>query len=77
MSPSQGAYLLFISSNTPTDDYLADQLLLPLALAGGGSFRTCAISQHTRTNVEIIKKFLPTTFNLTRNDRLDWLVEIK
>lgn len=40
-------------------EHLADQLLVPLALAGGGAFSTVTPSQHTRTNVETITRFLP------------------
>jgi RNA 3'-terminal phosphate cyclase (ATP) len=42
----------------PVDEHLADQLLLPMALAGGGSFRTTAPSSHTITNASVIQKFL-------------------
>lgn len=37
--------------------YLQDQLLLPMAIAGGGSFTSVKISQHTRTAAEIIGLF--------------------
>ncbi len=37
--------------------YLQDQLLLPFAVAGGGSFTTVKISQHTRTAADIIGRF--------------------
>lgn len=37
--------------------YLQDQLLLPMALAGGGSFTSVKISQHSRTAGEIIAEF--------------------
>ena len=49
----------YLSSNATVSSYLADQLLLPMALAGGGSFTTTEWSQHAATNAEIIKKFLP------------------
>ena len=39
--------------------HLADQLLLPLALAGKGVFSTVTPSGHTRTNVDTISRFLP------------------
>jgi RNA 3'-terminal phosphate cyclase (ATP) len=42
----------------PVSTHLADQLLLPLAMAGGGSFVTHDVTEHTRTNVAIIAKFL-------------------
>lgn len=42
----------------PVGEYLADQLLVPLALAGAGAFRTGTPSEHTRTNAAIIERFL-------------------
>lgn len=42
------------------DMHLADQVLLPLALAEGTSrFTTCRITQHLLTNAEIIQHFVP------------------
>lgn len=38
--------------------HLADQLLLPLALAGAGGFRTQAVTPHTTTNADVIRRFL-------------------
>ncbi|QNQ08897.1 RNA 3'-terminal phosphate cyclase [Sphingomonas alpina] len=38
--------------------YLADQLLLPSALAGGGTFTTVKPSQHSLTAADIIERFL-------------------
>lgn len=37
--------------------YLADQLLLPFALAGGGSFTTVKLSQHSLTAANVIEEF--------------------
>ena len=49
----------FGAVGVPVGEHLADQLLLPLALArGGGEFRTAAPSLHTRTNVAVIDRFL-------------------
>jgi RNA 3'-terminal phosphate cyclase (ATP) len=42
----------------PVGEHLADQLLLPIALAGGGRYLTGPLSLHARTNVETIRKFL-------------------
>jgi len=47
----------FIASDAFAGPYLADQLLLPFALAGGGSFTTVKPSQHARTAADIIKRF--------------------
>lgn len=50
--------LRYLERQAPVGEHLADQLLIPLALAGGGSFATGPLSLHTTTNIEIIKKFL-------------------
>jgi RNA 3'-terminal phosphate cyclase (ATP) len=42
----------------PVGEHLADQLLLPLALAGGGRYLTGPLSLHATTNVETIRKFV-------------------
>ena len=49
----------FLDADVPVDEHTADQLLIPMALAGGGSFTTSAPSLHTRTNATIIERFLP------------------
>lgn len=50
-------------SGAAVGEHLADQLLLPLALAGGpASFTTLALSSHFRTNCAVIGKFLPARF---------------
>ncbi|MDE4455725.1 RNA 3'-terminal phosphate cyclase [Psychrobacter sp. DAB_AL62B] len=53
------------------DEYLTDQLLLPLALSGGGEFTARVISQHTETQAWLIEQFLPVkiTFDIIDNDR--------
>jgi RNA 3'-terminal phosphate cyclase (ATP) len=51
----------YLASTAAVGPYLADQLLLPLALAGGGSFTTVKPSQHARTAAEVISKFVPLT----------------
>ena len=48
----------YLEARAPVGEHLADQLLIPMALAGGGAFRTCQPTGHTRTNVEIIKRFV-------------------
>ena len=59
----------FISHGAPVGRHLADQLLLPLAIAGGGSF-TCGFpDDHLTTNQSIIEAFLPTRFTTTPTDR--------
>ena len=48
----------YLATGAAVGNHLADQLLLPFALAGGGRFHTCAPSSHTRTNIEVIRRFL-------------------
>jgi RNA 3'-terminal phosphate cyclase (ATP) len=48
----------YLKFGAPVGDHLADQLLLPMALAGAGSFITSPLTEHTRTNIRVIKQFL-------------------
>ncbi|MBI4566865.1 MAG: RNA 3'-terminal phosphate cyclase [Planctomycetes bacterium] len=56
--------LAYLNSGVPVGDYLADQLLLPLAMAAGGRFRTFPLSDHATTNIEVIKHFLDARFDV-------------
>ncbi len=49
----------YLAAEVAVGPYLADQLLLPLAIAGGGEFTTVEPTLHTLTNASIIKAFLP------------------
>ena len=52
-------FSIYYEEKTALDRYLADQLLLYLALAEGSSvFTTCKISSHLLTNLWVIKQFL-------------------
>ncbi|MEM1445339.1 MAG: RNA 3'-terminal phosphate cyclase [Planctomycetota bacterium] len=48
----------YLKSLAPVGEYLADQLLLPMAIAGGGSYRAQTFSRHTRTHVDLVQRFL-------------------
>ena len=54
----------FLGCNGAADEHLADQLLLPLALAGEGAFTAVCLSSHLHTNLAVISKFLPVEFEL-------------
>lgn len=54
----------YLTTTAPVGEYLADQLLIPLALAGGGAFNCVGLSLHTRTNMEVIQRFLPCHFEV-------------
>lgn len=55
----------YLAADVPVAEHLADQLLIPLALAGGGRFRTLVPSGHTRTNMEVIEQFGGRRFDCT------------
>ncbi|HZS45583.1 MAG TPA: RNA 3'-terminal phosphate cyclase [Blastocatellia bacterium] len=48
----------YLAAEVAVGEYLADQLLLPMALAGAGAFTTLPLSRHSMTNIDIIKHFL-------------------
>lgn len=52
------------SLDVPVGEHLADQLLLPIALAGQGSFVTGPPSLHTTTNIDVIDQFLGRRFQV-------------
>jgi RNA 3'-terminal phosphate cyclase (ATP) len=65
----------YIQAASPVGPYLADQLLIPIALAGSGCIKTSRPSNHTLTNIEVIKQFLDIDFKLSQVDDDAW--EIK
>lgn len=52
----------FLHSHAAVDEYLADQLLLPIALAGAGSYTSTYVSSHCESNMAVIQAFLPVSF---------------
>jgi RNA 3'-terminal phosphate cyclase (ATP) len=53
---------VYLAHSAPVGEYLADQLLLPLAIAAsrghGSHFRTGPLSSHARTHIQVIEMFL-------------------
>jgi RNA 3'-terminal phosphate cyclase (ATP) len=66
----------YLAAGVPVGRHLADQVLIPMALAGGGRFRTLPPTRHTLTNIEVLKKFLDVEITVTKLDRPVWDVEI-
>src|SRR5205814_10122015 len=60
----------YLVSRAAAGEHLADQLLLPLALAGAGSFTAEKINMHARTNMKVISEFLPVRFETSEEDGL-------
>ena len=65
-----------LAADVPVGEHLADQILVPLALAGGGSFRTLPLSSHARTNAALIERFLPVRIDETAADAGACIVRI-
>lgn len=66
----------YLASEATVGEYLADQLLLPMAIAGGGSFTTLPPSRHTTTNIEIIKKFLDIPITCEQTNNRVWRIQV-
>jgi len=66
----------WLNAEVPVDEHLADQLLIPMALAGGGSFLTTKPSLHTTTNAEVIQRFLPVPIRVEQESELAWRVRV-
>jgi RNA 3'-terminal phosphate cyclase (ATP) len=61
----------YLASQAAFAEYLADQMMLPLAMAGGGGFTLDEVSMHARTNAQVIETFLPVRFSFECQDGLD------
>jgi len=59
---------VFMAGGAAVGRRLADQLLIPMALRGGGRFRTIRPSRHCMTNANTIRQFAPNTVSLRRVD---------
>jgi RNA 3'-terminal phosphate cyclase (ATP) len=66
----------YLASEVPVGHYLADQLLLPLALAGTGAFVTGPPSLHTTTNMVVIEQFTQKPFALEHLTPTTWRIEL-
>jgi RNA 3'-terminal phosphate cyclase (ATP) len=66
----------YLAAGVPVGRHLADQLLLPMALGGGGVFRTVKPSGHTRTHVELLRSFLGSDIQVREAGERAWLVEV-
>lgn len=66
----------YLNSNAAVGVHLADQLLLPMALAGKGKFTTLAPSLHMRTNIDVIQQFIACNIRLEEKEGGLWLAEI-
>lgn len=67
----------YLDVHAVADEYLTDQLLLPLALGKGGQFTATVISEHTRTQAKMIQQFLDCQIDFIQQDQGHWLVTVQ
>lgn len=66
----------FVKAHVNVEEFLADQLLIPMALAGKGSFSTTKPSLHTLTNIAVIEQFLDVNFTVEQENDLRWCIGV-
>jgi len=69
-------YTNYVKCDVPVYKHLADQLIIPMALAGKGSFITSKPSLHTFTNVEVVKKFLGIDITIDKLNEKQWKISV-
>jgi len=66
----------YLEAGAPVGEHLADQLLLPLALARGGAFVTMRLTSHATTNIDVIRNFLDVKIAIREESGERWRVEV-
>lgn len=66
----------YVAADVPVGPHLADQLLIPMAMAGRGSFRTMRPTRHCYTNTDVVKAFLDCEIDIQQEDRDQWRIDI-
>jgi RNA 3'-terminal phosphate cyclase (ATP) len=74
----------YLDAGVPVGKFLADQLILPFAIAASrfnressrSSFKTLPLSLHAMTNIEVVKKFLDVDVRVTPESDRACIVEI-
>ena len=70
----------FIESGVPVEEYLADQLMLPMGLAASqghtSSFLSSELSGHSKTHLEVLKRFLDIKTDVTTGEDGNETVQI-
>lgn len=61
-------FIGFRLSKAALDEHLANQILPYLALANGGVYTAQSLSLHTKTNIEVIKRFLDIGIEVKKKD---------
>ncbi|AUX25796.1 RNA 3'-phosphate cyclase [Sorangium cellulosum] len=66
----------YLEAGVPVGEHLADQLLLPIALAGRGAIRTVRPSSHATTQLRLLGELLGIRASVEQISERAWHVEI-
>ena len=66
----------YLNAGVAVGEHLADQLILPMVLGGGGRFTTLDPSLHLTTNIEVVRQFMPVEIDLVQLDCDRWQVSV-
>ena len=67
----------YLAAGVPVGRYLADQILIPMSMAGESIFHTLPPTLHTKTNIDIIQRFLDVKINMSEVAEHQWRIEIR
>ncbi|WP_444997440.1 RNA 3'-terminal phosphate cyclase [Aliikangiella sp. IMCC44359] len=68
--------LHYKNSPAAVGEYLADQLLLPMALNAGGTFITHILSEHVKTNVNVINQFINSAIKVSKTNNKVYKISV-
>lgn len=66
----------FVHSQSAVEEQLADQLLIPMVLAGGGCYTTTKPTLHTTTNIEVIRQFVDINIAMKQLNEECWKITL-
>jgi RNA 3'-terminal phosphate cyclase (ATP) len=66
----------YLAGEAAVGEYLADQLIVPMAIAGAGSFTTGPLSRHATTNIDVVRKFVDVEVVASPVTKRLWKVQI-
>ena len=66
----------YLNAEVPVGRHLADQILLPLVLAGSGCYWTLPLDSHTRTNIDVIRSFTSASIRCEQHDEERWSIAV-
>lgn len=66
----------YLCATAPVGEYLADQLVVPMILGGGGRFRACEYSEHLNTNISVVKQLTGVNIDVKKENQNDWTIQV-